>query len=157
MMTQPTCLVRYPASLSDIRESVVAVGNFDGVHLGHREVIERLLQRRTPSRPAVLVSFYPHPAVVLGKRREPLLLTSLREKVTLLSQEGLDYLYLVHFTERFSKMRAVDFIENVLFSKLHAAHLIVGADTAVGYRREGDVKFLASYCQERQIAFEIVP
>lgn len=155
-MNPSTRLVRYPASLQGPSDTVVAVGNFDGVHLGHRKVIDALLAQRTDSRPAVLVSFYPHPAVVLGKRKEQLLLTSLREKWALLSQKGLDYLYLVHFTPRFSQMRAADFVQDVLLSKLSASHLIFGPDTAFGYRREGDIEFLSQYCTERNVSFEVV-
>jgi riboflavin kinase/FMN adenylyltransferase len=123
--------------------TVVTVGFFDGVHLGHRAVLRRTVaaarQRRVPS---VAVTFDRHPREVLAPGSEPRLLTTVDRKAGLIEQAGIDVLVVLEFTPAFSHRTADDFIENVLAGGLHAAHCVMGANFTFGHRAAGTVELL---------------
>ena len=135
-------LLRFPAQVpSRLKGGVVTLGNFDGVHLGHRHVIQAL-HEVAGDHPRVVISFYPHPVRVLRGNKEPRPLSSFREKWERLGELGIELLYGVHFTKEFSQVTAKDFIERVLVDALGAKILVVGEDVAVGHKREGDLAYL---------------
>lgn len=117
----------------------VAIGNFDGVHRGHRVVIERVVDRAGERglTPAV-VSFYPHPSVALGRASVATYLTPLREKVRLLAELGLAELILIQFTRSIRELSPAEFLKDVLVSRLDVQSLILGYDTRLGKDRTGD-------------------
>ena len=123
--------------------TVVTVGFFDGVHLGHRAVLRHTVaaarQRRVPS---VAVTFDRHPREVLAPGSEPRLLTTVDRKAGLIEQAGIDVLVVLEFTPAFSHRTADDFIENVLAGGLHAAHCVMGANFTFGHRAAGTVELL---------------
>ena len=98
---------------------VVTIGTFDGVHAGHRVIIERIRKRAAEIKgQSILITFEPHPRLVLGTQTSPLnLLTTLDEKIELLQQLGIDFLVVVPFTKEFASMSADDYIED--FLKIH--------------------------------------
>lgn len=150
-------LLRYPAAVpAHLRGGVVTLGNFDGVHLGHRHVIEAL---RTVGQglPTVVVSFYPHPVRVLRGDKEPRALSSLREKREHFGELGIQLLYGIHFTKAFSLVSAKEFIEQVLVKALGAKILVVGEDVAVGHKREGNLGYLQSELPKYGIVLHVVP
>jgi riboflavin kinase/FMN adenylyltransferase len=150
-------LYRHPASLpSSLRGGVVALGNFDGVHRGHQQVIAELL-RIAAGRPAVVVSFYPHPVKVLKGTSEPKALSSLREKRDRLGELGVQLLYGIHFTKAFARVTAKQFIEDVLVKSLDAKALVVGEDVAIGFQREGNLEFLKRELPKYSIELHVVP
>jgi riboflavin kinase/FMN adenylyltransferase len=117
----------------------VAVGNFDGVHLGHRVVIERVIARaRERGLSPALVSFYPHPSVALGRASVATYLTPLREKVRLLSELGLEELILIQFTCSVRELSPASFLKDILIDRLNVKSLILGYDTRLGKDRAGD-------------------
>ena len=144
-------------SLSAIdRESLITVGVFDGVHRGHRHLIERLVEEATSQgRLSGVVTFRTHPAELLDPTFHPQYLTSLSERVRLLEELGVDFVAPVTFDKELSTVRARDFIL-LLQRHLRAAGLVVGPDFAMGHRREGDVKTLANMGQDLDFSIAVV-
>lgn len=123
--------------------SVVVLGNFDGVHLGHRQVINKAKQIASSSNlPLILVTFEPHPISLFRPDIKNYRLTNLQHKRELLKNFSIDYLLEINFNREFSKISANDFLENVLINKLKAKHIIVGYDFAFGNKKQGDGNFL---------------
>lgn len=127
---------------SDI-STVVSVGNFDGVHRGHRILIKEVMQRAEKKNSAsALVTFEPHTRVALYPELPHQLLTTFEEKAILIQKYGIDYLLKIPFNKSFSTKSAESFMEDVLFSKLHMIEWIMGEGHAVGKNRSGGKKFL---------------
>ncbi|WP_243371834.1 bifunctional riboflavin kinase/FAD synthetase [Geotalea sp. SG265] len=126
-----------------LRNAVVTVGNFDGVHLGHREIFRRVKSTAADSGGvSVVVTFIPHPLKVLAPEKSPRLINTYAEKETLIEACGLDYLVEIPFDRRFAAMPARDFVAEVLVGKLGMKTLIIGYDYAFGRNREGNVSLL---------------
>lgn len=121
----------------------VAIGNFDGIHLGHRAVIERTgAIARAAGIPLGVLTFEPHPRQVFQPLLPPFRLSSLRTKTLLLEGLGVDCLYAQNFDLDFAKRSAESFVEQVLVEGLKARHVIVGEDFVFGHRRLGQVALL---------------
>lgn len=127
----------------DFGLSVATVGNFDGVHLGHREILSRVssAKARRPGSSSVLVTFDPHPADVLYPSRNLSLLTDTDKKLELLEERGLDAVLILEFTLAFANQDPRDFITDVLLP-LNVRELFVGHDFAFGKGRAGNFEFL---------------
>lgn len=120
--------------------AVVTVGTFDGVHLGHRQVLEEIVGRaRASSRRSVLVTFDPHPLRVVRPDDAPPLLTTISEKKPLLAASGLDYTYLLPFTATLQAYSAHRFVTEVLLERVGMRELVMGYDHGFGRGREGSV------------------
>lgn len=127
----------------DVRGAVVALGNFDGVHLGHKAVLGTALRlARQAGRPAAAMTFEPHPRMVFKPEIEPFRLTSFRTKARHIEAIGLDFLYAQHFDLAFAGKTAEEFVQEVLVDGLGVSHVVVGADYVFGKGRGGDVAFL---------------
>lgn len=125
---------------ADLGRSVVTIGIFDGVHRGHQRIVQRALARAAELRlPAVGVTFDPLPEFVLRPDAKPLLLTTLDRRVELLSELGLDGVYVIDFTEEFSHQLPAEFVQSVLVERLRAVDVVVGANFRFGRRAAGDV------------------
>ena len=125
------------------RGTVVTIGAYDGVHLGHRAVIAELRQRADRLGCATaLVTFDRHPAVVVRPESAPKLLTDLEQKLELLASTGLDYTVVVHFDEQRAHESAEDFVREVLVGCLRARSVVVGHDFHFGHGRRGNVALL---------------
>ena len=123
--------------------SVVTVGFFDGVHLGHRAVIDTTVARaRERGVRSVAVTFDRHPREVLSPGKEPRLLTTVERKAALIGDSGIDVLLVLEFTSEFSKVPAEDFVREVLADGLHAVHAAMGVNFTFGYRAMGTVESL---------------
>ncbi len=143
-----------PASQRFLRASVVTIGTFDGVHLGHRSLLHKAIQlSKEQGVPSVAVTFHPHPASVLKRENAPLLLNSFEERLSLIDEVGIDYCYLVEFDLARAGELAEDFIRGTLFSELGARAVIVGPDFRFGKNRGGDVELLR--LMGREMGFEV--
>jgi riboflavin kinase / FMN adenylyltransferase len=127
-------------TITGISYPIVTLGIFDGVHRGHVMLLDSLKERaKELGGESVVVTFSPHPRLVVGNSPEPLLfLTAPDEKVTLLRRAGIDNLVILNFTEELSLMTACEFIEKVLFGKLGMRHLMVGFNHRFGASGSGD-------------------
>ena len=125
------------------RECVVSIGNFDGVHLGHQAVIEQLRARATDYKlPALVLTFEPQPQEYFAGEMRPPRLTSLREKLVLLEQYGVDRVLCLRFGRSLAEMEAEVFIDAIIVEGLAVRHLVVGDDFRFGHRRCGDFAML---------------
>jgi riboflavin kinase / FMN adenylyltransferase len=128
---------------SDLGRSIVTLGNFDGVHRGHRAVLGQLVeQASTREATSVAVTFDPHPLAVLFPERAPTPLTSLPQRLSLLAGTGLDAVLVMEFTTDFAHLTPEEFVEQVFVDALHACAVIVGEDTRFGWRNSGNVETL---------------
>ena len=126
------------------RGTVATIGNFDGVHRGHRHVITRLAERaRALGLPLTVVTFEPQPAEFFAGDRAPPRLTRLREKLELLARLPVDRVLCLRFDGRLARLEAGDFVHRVLVEGLGVRHLMVGDDFRFGHRRTGDFHTLA--------------
>jgi riboflavin kinase/FMN adenylyltransferase len=122
---------------------VITVGTFDGVHRGHRDVIERLVARaRALKIPSVLVTFDPHPLEIVNPAAAPLLLTTHDEKLEVLAETGIDYMAVVPFTPNLARYSAEAFVELVLRRCFRMRELLIGYDHGFGRQRAGNVNVL---------------
>jgi riboflavin kinase/FMN adenylyltransferase len=123
--------------------AVVALGSFDGIHLGHRAIIKRLAARaKAAGHDSVVVTFDPHPQQVLAKTKRPFLLTTVEEKQEILDELGVGVMAVIKFSRLVAKLSPEDFIRSVLIKKLGASEIICGHDCGFGAGRRGDIKTL---------------
>jgi riboflavin kinase/FMN adenylyltransferase len=129
---------------------VLTIGTFDGVHLGHRKIIDRLNEiAREIKGESVIFTFDPHPRKVISPDESNLrLLTSLDEKIELFEQSGIDHLIIYPFTPEFAQLTYSEFVEQVLVGQIHTKFLVVGYDHKFGKNRQGDFEFLKN-CADR--------
>ncbi len=126
-----------------VEGTVITVGTFDGVHLGHRDVIDKLVQRaRARGLPSVLVTFDPHPMEVVNPAAAPLLLTTRDEKLEVLAESGINYLAVLPFTAALAEFGAEEFVETVLRRRFRFEELLIGYDHGFGRQRAGNIGVL---------------
>src|SRR5512139_888174 len=132
-------------------DSVVTIGSFDGMHRGHQALIKQVRAAALDAqRASVVITFFPHPSVVLG-RAQPYYLTAPEEKLVQLNQTGVDLLIELPFTLEMAQVRAADFVDQLL-RHVRLRELWIGHDFALGYKREGDAEFLTKLGQARGFA-----
>jgi riboflavin kinase/FMN adenylyltransferase len=136
----------------------VTVGNFDGVHLGHRAMLERLVaQARTLGVRACALTFEPHPREFFAPQAAPARLTRLREKLELIAEIGVDRVHVLRFDARLASLAAERFVAEVLVAGLGARWLLVGRDFRYGARRAGDFAALEAAASGHGFALEAMP
>ena len=137
---------------------MVTIGTFDGVHLGHRKILERLTNnaKNTGLKSAVL-TFFPHPRMVLQKDLDIKLLNTLEEKKQILETLGLDYLIIHPFTKEFSRLSAIDFVRDILINNLKAKKIIIGYDHRFGRNRNANIQDLISFGNTFDFEVEEIP
>lgn len=129
----------------NLHDAWLTIGSFDGVHIGHQKIIKELTAgARVADAPAVLLTFYPHPMVVLRGLRESFYLTTPDEKAQLLGEAGIDIVITHPFDREVAAISAQDFVAD-LKERLGLAHLFVGHDFVLGHNREGDVPTLRGF------------
>lgn len=145
--------------LPPLREgSVVTVGSFDGMHLGHRAVVEELIRRaRASGRVAVLVTFEPHPGWVLDREGSPPRLTVGPERTELLAELGVDYAMILRFDRGLAAMSAEEFVREVLRTRCDMRELVLGQDNSFGRGRGGDRLSLPALGERLGFGVTVVP
>jgi riboflavin kinase/FMN adenylyltransferase len=136
--------------------SAIALGNFDGVHLGHASVI-RVAHAARPDRPAAVLTFEPHPREYFRPQDPPFRLTLSHERALALEALGVRIVYELPFDAAFAHLTAEQFFAEVVMDGLKAAHLACGADFAFGHRRGGGTAFLAARAEATGIGLSLVP
>ncbi len=140
------------------KTSIVTIGTFDGVHIGHQEIINRLVKNSVNNdNKSVILTFFPHPRMVIQKGSELKLLTTLQEKIALLEKTGLDFLIIEPFTKDFSRLTALDFVRDILVQQLKIKKLVIGYDHHFGRNREGNFEQLKEYGTVYNFKVEEIP
>lgn len=132
------------AGFKPVKNAVVTSGTFDGVHLGHRKILNRICEiARSIQGETVLLTFWPHPRLVLYPEEHNLrLLSTFEEKTKLLRQLGIDHLITIPFTQEFSQLTSEEFIRKVLIESIETKKLVIGYDHRFGKNREGSFEYL---------------
>lgn len=142
-----------------VKRPVLTTGTFDGVHMGHRKILQRL--KETAAREegeSVLFTFHPHPRMVLFPHDNDLkLLSTQREKSTLLEESGIDHLLVVPFTRTFSRLTALEYVRNVLVDGIGVHAMVIGHDHRFGRNREGDIGTLRQFGEVYDFKVEEIP
>lgn len=131
-------------NIEAIPNAVVTSGTFDGVHIGHQKILQRICETaKKDNGHSVLLTFWPHPRLVLDKAANQLkLLSTIDEKIGLLKEFGLDYLIVIPFTKEFSKLSSFEFVQQILVEKIGTKKLVIGYDHHFGRNREGSFDYL---------------
>jgi riboflavin kinase/FMN adenylyltransferase len=128
------------------KNPVVTIGTFDGVHLGHLQIFNKLKEKaKEINGESVVVTFWPHPRFVLGKSSDNIkMINTLDEKIKLIGEQDIDHLVIIRFTKSFAKLSSCQFIEQYLHNKINVKALIVGYDHHFGKDRDGSFEVLKS-------------
>lgn len=131
------------SSINDSGYNIATIGYFDGIHLGHKKILNELVgQAKKRNGESILITFWPHPRNILNPNTSVELLLSNDDKHLFLKNIGIDYLYIIEFTKEFSKISAHSFVQNYIVKKLNVSKLIIGYNHSFGHKREGNFKFL---------------
>lgn len=129
-----------------IEKSVVTIGMFDGVHLAHQHIMKMVSsEAQNINAKSVVITFWPHPKMVITGREDYKILSTLDEKIASIEQCGIDYLLVIPFDKDFAEVKAIDFLKNILIDGLHAKKIIIGYDHHFGKNREGNFEFLMQH------------
>ncbi|MRI00749.1 bifunctional riboflavin kinase/FAD synthetase [Kriegella sp. EG-1] len=127
-------------------DTAITIGTFDGVHVGHRMILDRLIsQTQNTELKSTLITFFPHPRIVLQKDSDIKLLTTIDEKTKILKNLGLDQLIVHPFTKEFSRLSATEFVRDLLVNKLKAKKIVIGYDHRFGRNRNANINDLISF------------
>jgi riboflavin kinase/FMN adenylyltransferase len=138
--------IKSAADYDQIKDSVVTIGTFDGVHRGHQKIIKRLVTiAGTEQLQALVLTFFPHPRMVVQKDSSIKLINTIDEKANLIQDLGVDHLVVKAFTKEFSRLTALEYVRDVLVNTLHIKHIIVGYDHHFGRNRTANIKDLKEY------------
>jgi riboflavin kinase/FMN adenylyltransferase len=134
--------------------TVVTIGTFDGVHAGHQKIIERLVtEAKMSNMESVILTFFPHPRMVLQKDSDIKLINTIEERKQILEKSGIDHLIIHPFTYQFSRLTALEFVRDILVNKLNAKKIIIGYDHRFGRNRTANIDTLKEY--GNQFDFEV--
>lgn len=138
--------------------TAITIGTFDGVHIGHRKILERLINSaRLGNYKATVLTFFPHPRMVLQKDSDIRLLNTLDEKVQIMERLGLDYLIVHPFTIGFSRLSATEFVKDILVGQLQVKKIIIGYDHRFGRNRNADITDLVAFGDTLDFDVEEIP
>ncbi len=140
------------------RNPVLTIGNFDGVHIGHMSLFERVRElAATLEGESLVIAFKPHPIKVLDTRNGPPLITPHEQKLQLIEGAGIDVFLIIQFTREFARMSAQDFVHKIIHEKIGARAVVVGPDYRFGHNREGDIPALTQMGQKLNFEVHVVP
>ncbi len=138
--------IKTAADYKRIKNSVVTIGTFDGVHIGHQKIISRLVDiAKTNDLQALVLTFFPHPRMVVQKDSDIKLINTIDEKAAQLQELGVDHLVVKEFTKSFSRLTALEYVRDVLVNKLKVKHIIVGYDHHFGRNRTATIDDLIEF------------
>ena len=129
----------------------LTIGNFDGIHIGHREIIKNLIQKTKISKlKSAILSFTPHPKIYFKKQNNFMINSQLKKK-EILESLGLDYLIDLHFNEKFTQLNYLEFEDKILLGKLNVKRIFIGKDFKYGNQRKGNISSLKIFCDKNKI------
>ena len=137
---------------------VITIGTFDGVHIGHRKILEKIINHAKNSNlKSAVLTFFPHPRMVLQKDADIKLLNTIEEKKAILEKMGLDILVIHPFTREFSRLSATEFVRDLLVNKLKAKKIIIGYDHRFGRNRNANITDLIAFGNALDFSVEEIP
>ena len=129
----------------------LTIGNFDGIHKGHREIIKNLIQKTKISKSkSAILSFTPHPKIYFKKQNNFMINSQLKKK-EILESLGLDYLIDLHFNKKFTQLNHLEFEDKILLGKLNTKKILIGRDFQYGNQRKGNIETLRIFCEKNNI------
>ena len=132
----------------------LTIGNFDGIHKGHREIIKNLIQQtKTSNLKSAILSFTPHPKIYFNKQKN-FMINSQSKKKEILNDLGLDYLIDLHFNDKFTQLSHNEFEDKILLEKLNSNRILIGKDFQYGNQRKGNIETLKIFCEKNKIELE---
>lgn len=157
-------VIHDPTEFPHLGNAVVTSGTFDGVHVGHQQILRRLRETaRLHQGPAVVITYWPHPRLVLGpppsheELLELRLLNTLEERAARLAEFGVDYLLVVPFTREFAAWSSEEFIQRILLQTVGTRQLVIGYDHRFGRNREGSFEYLSRHADRYSLSVEEIP
>lgn len=143
----------------ELQNSIVTIGNFDGVHLGHQYIFQKVISAaRAGGCRSMVITFDPHPKMILHPDIQPFhLITTVEEKIALLEMTGLDAILLIPFTLDFAATTAEDFVRDILWEKLRIAKIFIGHDYTFGKGKKGNEEFLTAMGSRLGFSVEAIP
>jgi len=130
----------------NVRQSVVTIGTFDGVHVGHKAILKRVVETaKKENLDSVVLTFFPHPRMVLQQITDIKLINTIDERTQLLEKSGLDHLVIHPFTHAFSRLTALEYVRDILVNSLRAKKIIIGYDHRFGRNRNANIEDLKEF------------
>ena len=162
MPAQPSCspmkILHDSRHFPSSQRSSVTIGNFDGLHLGHRRILVDLVRTAAASGTAsVVMTFSPHPLQVLHPGKAPKLIIPTDDKIARIESLGVDYLLLVKFDEELSRLSGERFVREILVGSLRVQHIFVGHNFVFGHKRSGNVSLLEALGRELDYTVHVIP
>ena len=143
------------ASYKKTNPSVITIGTFDGVHLGHKAILTQLVNAaKNDNLASILLTFFPHPRMVLQKKSSLRLINTIKERSEIIEQTGVSNLIIHPFTKEFSRLTALEFVRDILVNQLHIKKIIIGYDHQFGRNRTATIKDLIAF--GKTYDFEVV-
>lgn len=139
---------KYPSASAykNDRQSIVTIGTFDGVHIGHKAILKRLVETaKKENLDSVVLTFFPHPRMVLQQKSDIKLINTISERTQLLENTGLEHLVIHPFTHAFSRLTALEYVRDILVNSLKAKKIIIGYDHRFGRNRNADIDDLKEF------------
>ena len=151
-------IIRNIKDFSSLSSSVLTIGSYDGIHRGHHEILSAVVNHANAREvKSVLVTFEPHPRHILDPDSDKLsLIMGVDQKLEIIELLGINLVYVIDFTDTFSKTTAQDFLEISVLPNFNPEYMIVGYDHHFGNNREGSPEFLESFCNQNDIGLEII-
>ncbi len=151
-------LIKNTTEIKLLKPTVVTIGTFDGIHIGHRKIIEQLLKAAKKHHlSATILTFFPHPRMVLQQNVGLKLINTIEERIDILRETGIDNLIVYPFTKAFSRLEAQDYIEKVLVEQLNAKRVIIGYDHHFGRNRTADINDIRHFGKQFNFEVEEIP
>ena len=146
------------SQFNSLENTAITIGTFDGVHIGHKRILERLINNaKKRGTKSTVLTFFPHPRMVLQKDADLKLLNTLSEKQHILREMGLDYLIIHPFTKEFSRLSALEFVRDVLVNKLKVKSVVIGYDHRFGRNRNASIQELIGFGNTFDFQVEEIP
>ncbi len=144
--------------LIPIKKSILTVGSYDGIHRGHRKLLSALVKNsKDVGIPSIVVTFDPHPREILNESLNNfLLIMNLEQKLKIIESYGIDFVYVINFTKKYSKITAKDFMKKIIVPLLNPKIIIIGANHFFGKEREGSPLFLKNFGKKNNIEIIII-
>lgn len=146
------------SKFDNLQATAITIGTFDGVHIGHKKLLDRLINdAKILNLKSTVLTFFPHPRMVLQQDANIKLLNTIEEKCKILEEIGLDYLMIYPFSKEFSRLSATEFVEEILVEGLNSKKIIIGYDHRFGRNRNADIKDLISYGKTFDFQVDEIP